>query len=157
LRGAVPIILATFPMLAGLERANSIFNIVFFVALTSVLLQGTTVPLVARWTGTQSPVVLRRVFPLELTPTEGSDSELVEIHVSPGSSADGKRIVDLRLLPGALIVLMSRNNQFVVPGGGTIIHAGDTVMVLAHRDRLASIRAGLESRGGDPGSAPVAG
>jgi cell volume regulation protein A len=130
-------------MLAGLERANSIFNIVFFVALTSVLLQGTTIPLVARWTRVQALGIPHRAFPLEFTPTEGADSELVEVHVKPGSSADGKRIVDLRLPSGALIVLMSRDNQFVVPGGSTVIRAGDTLMVLAQRETLARIRASL--------------
>lgn len=144
LRGAVPIILATFPMLAGVERANSIFNIVFFVSLTSVLLQGTTVPLAARWTGVQAPLAPRKVFPLEFTPTEGAGTELVEVHVSPGSSAEGKRVVDLRLPPDTLIVLMNRDNQFVVPGGGAVIRAGDTLMVLAKSGMLVHIRALLE-------------
>jgi cell volume regulation protein A len=55
LRGAVPIVLATFPLLAGLPRAELLFDLVFFVVLASVLLQGTTVPLVARWLGVAQP------------------------------------------------------------------------------------------------------
>ena len=56
LRGAVPIILATFPLLAGIPQATTIFNLVFFIVLTSVLLQGTSIPLVARWLGVDEPL-----------------------------------------------------------------------------------------------------
>jgi cell volume regulation protein A len=55
LRGAVPIVLATFPLLTGLSKASFLFDLVFFVVLASVLLQGTTVPLVARWLGVIAP------------------------------------------------------------------------------------------------------
>jgi cell volume regulation protein A len=51
LRGAVPIVFATYPLLAGIEKAPMIFNLVFFISLTSVLLQGTTIRLVAKWLG----------------------------------------------------------------------------------------------------------
>jgi potassium/hydrogen antiporter len=60
LRGAVPIILATFPLLAGLPQAETIFNLVFFIVITSVLLQGTTLPRAARWLGVDAPLALRR-------------------------------------------------------------------------------------------------
>ena len=62
LRGAAPIILATFPLLAGLQQANLIFNVVFFVVLTSVLLQGTSIPLIARWLKVDAPAIPKRVY-----------------------------------------------------------------------------------------------
>jgi cell volume regulation protein A len=56
LRGAVPIILATFPLLAGVPRAEDLFDLVFFVVLTSVVLQGTSIPAVARWLEVDAPM-----------------------------------------------------------------------------------------------------
>ena len=63
LRGAVPIILATFPLIAGIPKAEMIFNLVFFIVLTSILLQGTSLPIVARWLGLTAPEI-RAVHPL---------------------------------------------------------------------------------------------
>jgi len=63
LRGAVPIILATFPLIAGIPKAEMIFNLVFFIVLTSILLQGTSLPIVARWLGLSAPEI-RAVHPL---------------------------------------------------------------------------------------------
>ena len=56
LRGAVPVVFATYPLIAGIEKADMIFNIVFFISLTSVLIQGTTLPLVAKWLHVALPV-----------------------------------------------------------------------------------------------------
>jgi cell volume regulation protein A len=60
LRGAVPIVLATFPLLAGLPEASFLFDLVFFIVLASVLVQGTTVPLVAQWLGVTAPATCSR-------------------------------------------------------------------------------------------------
>ncbi|MDQ3175729.1 MAG: cation:proton antiporter, partial [Acidobacteriota bacterium] len=99
LRGAVPIILATFPLLAGVPQADTIFNLVFFIVLTSVLLQGTTLALVARWLGVDAPLPVRRQYPLEFT--QNADfkikSGLVEIPIPDDSPSVGRRIVELRL------------------------------------------------------------
>src|SRR5262249_31790402 len=95
LRGAVPIILATFPLVAGLRGADIYFNIVFFLVSTSVLLQGTNILVVARWLRLQLSADPRPAPALEFVPATRSSSELVEI-VVPQSSA-GAQIVDLRL------------------------------------------------------------
>src|SRR5215510_13907808 len=80
LRGAVPIVLATFPLLAGMPRAEMIFDLVFFIVLTSILLQGTSLPLFAKWLKVESPVQ-EKVTPLELDQLEGLDSDLVDVDV----------------------------------------------------------------------------
>jgi len=126
LRGAAPIILATFPLLADLEQADLIFNVVFFVVLTSVLLQGTTIPLVARWLGVlvarwlgvEAPIAPRRIYPLEFTRVGGFRSELKEVPIPQGSTAVGKAIVELGLPSDFLVVLIARDNDFVVPSVG---------------------------------------
>ena len=131
LRGAVPIILATFPLLAQIPQADLIFNIVFFVVLTSVLLQGTTVAPLAHWLKLDAPVMPKRTYPIEYTPVGGFKSELKELAVPPDSPMAGKAIVELNLPEDFLVVLIARQNEFLMPGGGTIIEAGDTLLALA--------------------------
>ena len=146
LRGAVPIILATFPLLARLPVADLFFNLVFFVVLTSVTLQGTTIPLIARWLGVDAPALARSKPPLELVPVSDSiESELVELEVRPDSTVVGKQIVDLHLPPDALIVLINRDNHFIVPRGGTILYPGDTILLLADKQVQARVQTILDS------------
>jgi cell volume regulation protein A len=131
MRGAAPIVLATFPLLAGLRRSGTIFDIVFFVALLSLLLQGTTIPMVARWLGLQLTLPNRRAFPLLFNPSAPTEGRLVEMQVESGSAADGRRLMDLRLPAGVLAVLVNRGNQFVVPQGSTVFKPEDTVLMLS--------------------------
>jgi potassium/hydrogen antiporter len=145
LRGAVPIILATFPLLAGIPAAETIFNVVFFIVLTSVLVQGTSIPLVARWLGVDEPVRLRPRSPLEFEPTSGVSGDLVEIDLLPGSGAVGKQLVELGLPGGALFVLIGRGSSFVVPTGSTVLEAGDTILVLADDESLTRVRLLLDA------------
>ncbi len=143
LRGAVPIILATFPLLAGVPQADTIFNLVFFIVITSVLLQGTTLPSVARWLGVDAPLVARRQYPLEFIQTGDFKikSGLVEIPIPQDSPAVGQRIVGLNLPKGALIVLIGRDDELVTPNGGTVIESGDTLLVMADKRARAEVRA----------------
>jgi cell volume regulation protein A len=142
LRGAVPIILATFPLLAGLPQAETIFNLVFFIVLTSVLLQGTTLTRVARWLGVDAPLMSRRQYPIEFVQTGGfrTTNEMVEIPLEEDSPAVGRRIVELRLPKEALILLVARGDEFVVPRGGTVLEAGDRLLVLADKQARAAVR-----------------
>lgn len=148
LRGAVPIILATFPLLAGIPAASTIFNLVFFIVLTSVLLQGTSIPLVARWLGVDEAVRIRPRSPLEFEPTQGIGGDLVEIEIAPDSVVVGKQIVELGLPAGALFVLIGRDEKFVVPGGNSVLQAGDSILLLADDDSLVRIRQLLDQKRG---------
>jgi len=134
LRGAVPIILATFPLIAGVAHAEQIFNIVFFVVLTSALVQGASIPQVARWLGVDEFVPKRPVYPIELNPMRGFTDELQEIHIPEDSTCAGKTIVELALPEKLLVILIARDKEFIVPNGGTPLLAGDTLIVLSDKE-----------------------
>jgi cell volume regulation protein A len=134
LRGAVPIILATYPLLAGLPQADSIFNIVFFVVLTSALLQGTSIPFAAKWLGVDAPAAQKPAYPIESAPSSGFKSELKEIIIPPHSCADGKTIVELKLPQEFLIILIARKNEFILPNGGILLQAGDVLIALSNQE-----------------------
>lgn len=136
LRGAVPIVLATFPLLAGIDKADTIFNLIFFVVLTSVLIQGSTIPLVAKLLKVDAPFTQKFRYPIEYVPTDDLKSSLAEVPVPRQSPAVGKSVIDLRLPSGALIVLIQRKGRVLVPRGGTVIESDDTLLVLAEDDPL---------------------
>jgi cell volume regulation protein A len=162
LRGSVPVVLATYPLVAGVPRADEVFNIVFFVVLLSVLAQGATVPLAARLLGVDAPPAVRREYPLEFNPVEGLKSELKELVVPEGSPWAGQHVVDLGLPSGLLIVLIARGDGFVQPKGQTRLEVRDTLLVLAEPDVFDRARARAQAVVAEPGPsvetpAPLAG
>jgi len=132
LRGSVPIILATFPFMAGIPRADVYFNIVFFVVIASVFIQGTSIPFVSKILKLDVPLAYRKNYPIEFEKTEGIDAELTEAIVPYNSEAVGKRIGDLNVPEKCLIMLISRNDKFIIPSGSVIIEGGDVLLVLAN-------------------------
>ena len=140
LRGAVPIIFAIFPLMAGLPNAEMIFNIVFFVVLTSVAVQGTTLAPIARWLGLYQWEPPKKKYPLERDLTEGFHNELLEITVPEDCSAAGKRLVEIGFPQTALIVMIEQNKKYITPKGTTIIEPGDNLLVMTDRpEDLASV------------------
>ncbi len=135
LRGAVPIILATFPLIAGVPQANTIFNHVFFIVLVSVLLQGTTISMVARWLKLQTPPAPR----MNLL-SEGVANALVEIPVSAASRAAGKQIVELGLPSSALIVSIAREGTTFVPNGSTVLEPHDVLLLVSDPNTCNDVR-----------------
>lgn len=131
LRGAAPIILAIFAVTSGVPQATTLFNTVFFVAVLSVAVQGTTVGWAAKLFGVLDPNPPARMFPLRYDPTSLPDKQTSEFEIYPGSAADGARVLDLQLSRGTLILLVASGTENVVPNGSTVLHAGDVVQVLA--------------------------
>jgi cell volume regulation protein A len=132
LRGAVPIVFATYPLLAGIEKANVIFDIVFFISVTSVLIQGTTIPLVAKWLKMDLPLELKIRNPLDEFMADKEKSFKKEIYIPESNSNIGKRIVDLELPRAALIIMIVRGNKYLTPTGSTIILANDVLLILTN-------------------------
>jgi len=131
LRGAVPIVFATYPLMAGLEKAEMIFNIVFFISLTSVLLQGTTVPLVAKWLHVSLPARVKTVTAADVLLSEPMNSEFAEFTIAPESVVAGMKIIDLGFPQNARIAMIKRENKYLIPDGMTVIQPGDRLIVLA--------------------------
>jgi cell volume regulation protein A len=134
LRGAVPIILATFPLLAGVKNADLIFNIVFFVVITSSLIQGTSLTVMSKWLQVQSPLPARyaRTLPQDIELT--SDGALNIFEVKCGAGACGQKIMDLDIPEEVLIVLIERDNAYIIPRGDMTILDGDRLHVLLYPD-----------------------
>jgi cell volume regulation protein A len=125
LRGAVPIVFATYPMIAGLDKAGIIFNLVFFISITSVLLQGTMLPLMAKWLRVTEPPITTGD---ELIPT---NNEIKIVTLNSESAVVGKRIVDLHFPSSAHITLIKREGQYIQPTGADRLMAGDRLLVIS--------------------------
>lgn len=145
LRGAVPIILSTFPLLAGIDGAELLFNVVFFAVVTSVIVQGPTIGLLARLLKLDAPRTENTSYPIVFEPTPGTKSDLFEVAIPQGAAAEGKRIADLNLPEGTLVVLINRGREFVVPRGNSTVHLSDRLLILADRGARTEIRRHLES------------
>lgn len=139
LRGATPIVLATFPLLEGVEGADRVFDVVFFVVLVSVLVQGTTVTPVARWLGAAREVPAEPDDLLEPGRPLPDGTALRDVDVAPGSPVDGCSVVDAGLPPSVLLVLVRRDGTQFVPTGTTRLQAGDRLMALADHEALDAL------------------
>lgn len=135
LRGAVPIIFATIPVTAGVESSSIIFNIIFFVVITSVALQGTTLMVMAKLLHVDKRVEVARRYPLELELTENFKNELVEVSIPEDCPQANKRIVEIGFPRNALIVMIERNKQYITPNGNTIIKPGDNLLIMTNSAR----------------------
>lgn len=134
LRGAVPIVFATYPLLAGIDKADMIFNVVFFVSLTSVIIQGTTLPLLARWLHVALPERVKRREPSDMLLSERMKSSMVEVAIPPKAGAVGKRIIDLHFPPHAIIAMIKRDDNYITPNGNTGLKAGDRLVILSETE-----------------------
>jgi cell volume regulation protein A len=130
LRGAVPIVLATIPLSAGVDGGSELFDVVFVLVVVFTLIQGTTLPPVARW--------LRMVEPggaselqVESAPLEDLGADLLQLTIPSGSRLHGVYIDELRLPAGASITLVVRDGHSFVPGGNTRLLRGDDLLLVA--------------------------
>ncbi len=135
LRGSVPIVFATYPLLAGIAKADLIFNLVFFISVTSVLLQGTTLSFVARVLHVAVPATVKRRIGFDFEAGDAIKSEMQEIFLPEESKAVGKRIVELHIPTTVNILAIKRSDVFIAPNGSTKLMAGDILHILAEDKR----------------------
>lgn len=133
LKGAVPIILGTFPLLAGLPQGRLLFNVVFFVVMVSAVLQGWTLPPLAARLGLRHDGPPAPRVSLELLALHDIDAEVVDHAVEAGSPLVGRGVSEVRLPAGALLALIARGRELVAPRGATVIATGDHLFVIAPR------------------------
>ncbi|HET8963857.1 MAG TPA: potassium/proton antiporter [Chitinophagales bacterium] len=133
LRGAVPIVFATYPLLAGIDKADMIFNIVFFISVSSVLIQGTTLSIVAKWLKVALPEKEKQQLEIDALILDFPKSLLKEFKILPDYYAVNKRIVDLNFPNSAFIAMIKRNGAYIRPGGSTEIETQDILIVLADK------------------------
>lgn len=133
LRGAVPIIFATYPLIAGIEHAHLFFNIVFFITILSLVIQGTTVTYVARKLGLVDKPEAQDVFGIDL----GDDirSAMSEIDITPGVLEHGNCLMELDLPDHTLVVMVKRNERYFIPKGNTPLKANDKLLVISDDDK----------------------
>jgi potassium/hydrogen antiporter len=132
LRGAVPIVLATFPLTADVPGATFIFDTVFVVVVIFTLVQGWSLPWVARRLGIAAPLTPREVV-VESAPLDELDADLVQVTVPAGSRLHGVYLPELRLPEDAAVVLIVRDGRSFVPDDTTRLMRGDQALLVSAR------------------------
>ena len=131
LRGAVPIIFATYPVIAGIEDADFLFNVVFVITLLSLALQGTTITAAAHWLGLATEEEkIGNDFGIEL-PDE-LESKLSELKLTEESLSGGNQLKDMHFPQGTLVMMVKRGNSFIVPNGQLELKVGDILLTIAN-------------------------
>jgi potassium/hydrogen antiporter len=145
LRGAVPVVLATFPVIAGVPNSQEFFNIVFFAVVLSTLLQGATFEPLARRLGvtTSEPALPRPLA--EAGTIRGLGAEVLEVRVTPEDAIAGLRVRDLGLPREAVVNVIVRGQEAIPPRGSTRVRPGDRLHVLI-RQEAANLVPELVSR-----------
>lgn len=132
LRGAVPIIFATYPLIAGIENAGLIFNVVFFITILSLLIQGTSVTHVAKWLHLTDEPDRKDEFGIELP--EEIKSAMSEIDITPEVLTHGNKLMQLKLPDHTLAVMVKRNGKFFIPKGNTELRENDKLLMISDND-----------------------
>lgn len=132
LRGAVPIIFATYPLIAGVQHAHLIFNVVFFITILSLLIQGTTVTLAAKWLDQIDEPEKKDVFGIELP--EDIKSAMSEIEITPAVLSHGNKLMQLTLPDHTLAVMVKRDGLYFIPKGNTELKENDKLLMISDND-----------------------
>jgi potassium/hydrogen antiporter len=155
LRGAVPVVLASFPVIAGVPHSLEFFNIIFFAVLVSTIVQGTTFQPFAKWLGVTTTEAALPAPLIESGAIRRLGAEVVQFVVEPGHAAAGRMVRELGLPRDALLNVIIRGNQALPPRGSTRIEPGDHLHVLVRQEAALDFRPLLDRwRDGPVGPLP---
>jgi len=143
LKGAVPIVLATFPLMAGLPEARLLFNVVFFVVLVSATLQGWTLPALAALLKLQEERASAPPVVLELLALREVNAEILDYSVSADSRLAGRTVEELSLPDTTIVALVSRDGTLIAPRGPTKLRVGDHLFVIARTSDRGAVNEAL--------------
>ena len=134
LRGAVPIIFATYPVVSEIPGSQVIFNIVFFITLLSLIFQGMTIAPVAKWLSLDLPEEKEgNEFGVEIP--EEIDSQLTDVTLTPEMLEDGNRLMDMNIAPGTLVMLVKRGSEFRITNGRMELKVGDKLLYISENKK----------------------
>ena len=150
LRGAVPIILATYPLTEGHPQAAYMFNLIFFVVLTSVMIQGNTLAKAAKFLGLDAAVREAKTWTLNFDITPGSGTDITrEVDLMPDAAVIGHAVKELRFPDGVTILLINRGDKYLIPKGGTVLERDDTLLLFGDKAKLSGVEASLARKADD--------
>jgi len=129
LKGAVPITLATFPLVAGVPGSEVLFDAVFFVVLISAITQGWSLPIVARWLGLARPADPSPPLTVEINALRHVDGEIVDYTIAASARVAGQLLRDIALPAGVVVTLVVRDEKVIVPRTSTALTPGDHVFI----------------------------
>ena len=135
LRGAVPIIFATYPVVSQIPGSQIIFNIVFFITLLSLIFQGMTIAPVAKWLNLDLPQEKEgNDFGVEIP--EEIDSQLTDVTLTAEMLEDGNRLMDMNIAKGTLVMLVKRGSEFMIPNGRMELKVGDKLLYISENKKV---------------------
>ena len=134
LRGAVPIIFATYPVVSEIPGSQIIFNIVFFITLLSLIFQGMTIAPVAKWLNLDLPQEKEgNDFGVEIP--EEIDSQLTDVTLTAEMLENGNRLMDMNIPSGTLVMLVKRGKEFMIPNGRMELKVGDKLLYISENKK----------------------
>ena len=140
LRGAVPIVLAIYPVLAGVPGADRVFDVVLILVIFSALIPGSTVRMATRSLGLEEETPPLPGAVLNIEAAQPLDAELLSFYVSPSLAVAGVQLADLPFPEGAAVAMIVRGESLIPPKGSTVLQHGDHVYVITRREDLAEIQ-----------------
>lgn len=140
IKGAVPIVLATYPAANGLDENHTIFNIVFVIVIFSLLLQGTLITPILKLLKINIPALPKSEYSFELLSTVDTTIDIFEHKIEQTSYYAGKYIHETNLPESVSITSIIRNQKIIIPSGNTMIQAGDIIYILATEEQFSRLK-----------------